>query len=199
MKLLTTIALVLSITCTAQKKNIETKSVGLQDFIGFVIDTYPNQTEELRDPQHINFLLQVGEEGYGVEDRILIQQAFKLLSSRLSEDDTITISTYSKMNGIALSQADPKDLKGILFTIDNLKSSIKEFHEDGIALAYEFMEDNFSEEMNHSIVMVRNSNSSSSLVKETSVASKKKAKVKSNAVVLTAIALLPELIAVIKN
>lgn len=199
MKLLTTLAISLSIACFAQKKNIETTSISLQDFISFVVDTYPNKTQELRTPQHINLLLQVGEEGYGVEDKIIVQQAVKLLSSRLTENDLITISTYSQLNGIAQPKANPKDLKLLLHTIDNLKSSIKEFHDDGIALAYQYMESNFSEDQAHSIVMVRNSNPSSALIRATKSNSKQKVKGRSNAVVLTAIALLPELISVIKD
>ncbi|WP_353777775.1 hypothetical protein [Winogradskyella sp. 3972H.M.0a.05] len=199
MRLLTTLLLMMTFFCEAQKKNIATHSVALQDFITFVVDSYPTVSGELQKPKHINFLLQVGEEGYNSEDRIIIQQAFKLLSNRLTEGDVVSISTYSQMNGIALKEGDPKDIKGLLYTLDNLKSSIKEFHDDGISMAYKYMEDHFSEELEHSIVIVRNPNASTKGAMVSSENQKKKTKQKNNAVVLTAIALLPELIAVIKD
>lgn len=199
MKLLTILALTFSIISSAQQKNILTKSVNLKELISFVVDNYPKQTEELQEPRHINLLLQVGESGYNAEDRILIHQSLKLLSQRLGEEDLITITTYSQLNGIALEQANPKDIKLLFYTIDNLKQSIKEFHEDGIALAYSYMEENFTEDMQHSVVMVRNSSPSSKLVTHASFSTKKQKKGNGNAVVLTAIALLPELISVIKD
>ena len=43
--------------------------------------------------------------------------------------------TYSGFNGIALKQTSPKNLKKILFTINDYKSSVKEFHKNGSELA----------------------------------------------------------------
>jgi secreted protein with Ig-like and vWFA domain len=194
------LALFVNATSSAQEKNIETQSVSIENLITFIVENYDTATEdEVQELKNISFLLQVSNVNQSVEAAVILKQAFKLLSKRLNEDDRISIITYSGINGVALGQTSPKELKKLLYTIDNLGSSVKEFHEDGIELAYEYTKENFIEESINSVVMIRNPNISrevsSNLVTQTTEAPKKK----SNAVLLTAITLLPEIIAVIKN
>lgn len=85
-----------------------------------------------------------------------------------------------------------------MYTINNFKSSIKEFHQDGIELAYKYAKENFDEEAINSVVMVRNPNILSES-ENTSLLPVKPQKKKNNAVLITAISLLPELLATIKN
>ena len=201
MKALITLILTafLATTSIAQEMNIETKSVALDNLITFIVENYSVKSEDTEsDQQNISFLIQVPETNLSIEDNVILKQAFKLLSNRLTEDDLISIITYSGFNGVALKQVEPNDIKRILHTINNFKSSIKEFHQDGIELAYKYAKENFDEEAINSVVMVRNPNISSES-ENTSLLPVKPQKKKNNAVLITAISLLPELLAIIKN
>ncbi|MDT0559428.1 hypothetical protein RM697_12255 [Ichthyenterobacterium sp. W332] len=199
MKLLTTLALSLTLVGAAQENYIKTNSVSIDDFISYIVDAYPTSEEE-QDPRHINFLLQVGKRGFNAEDQVIMKQAFKILSDRLEPDDLITLTVYSKLNGLVLAQENPKDIKTILHAIHTIESTLKETHADGISLAYDYMKEHYSENIEPSVVMVRNSNVfASNYTINSAVDVKTPKKNESNAVVLTAIALLPELISVIKN
>jgi hypothetical protein len=201
MKALITLILTafLATTSIAQEMNIETKSVALDNLITFIVENYSVKSEDTEsDQQNISFLIQVPETNLSIEDNVILKQAFKLLSNRLTEGDLISIITYSGFNGVALKQVEPNDIKRILHTINNFKSSIKEFHQDGIELAYKYAKENFDEEAINSVVMVRNPNISSES-ENTSLLPVKPQKKKNNAVLITAISLLPELLAIIKN
>jgi len=180
----------------AQEKNIETQSVSIENLISFIVEHYKLNVDETSEAKTITFLIQASENN-SIEDAVILKQAFKLLSKRLNEEDKISIVAYSGLNGIALNQSSAKEVKKILYVIDNLKESIKEFHDDGIALAYEHAKENFIENTVNSVVMIRNPNATRTIA--SNVSETKTVKKKSNAVMLTAIALLPELIAVIKN
>jgi hypothetical protein len=201
MKALITLILTafLATTSIAQEMNIETKSVALDNLITFIVENYSVKSEDTEsDQQNISFLIQVPETNLSIEDNVILKQAFKLLSNRLTEGDLISIITYSGFNGLALKQVEPNDIKKILHTINNFKSSIKEFHQDGIELAYKYAKENFDEEAINSVVMVRNPNISSES-ENTSLLPVKPQKKNNNAVLITAISLLPELLAIIKN
>jgi len=187
-------------TGIAQEKNIVTKSVQIDDLIPFVIQNFPTSNDgDDVEMRNITFLIQVFETDLSIENKVVLKQAFKLLSNRLSEDDLISIVTYSGFNGIALNQTEPSDLKKLLYTINNLKSSVKEFHVDGIELAYNYTNDNFEEEAINIVVMVRNPNASTIANTYATPATVKTSKKKNGAVLITAMSLLPELISVIKN
>jgi hypothetical protein len=201
MKALITLILTafLATTSIAQEMNIETKSVVLDNLITFIVENYSVKSEDTEsDQQNISFLIQAPETNLSIEDNVILKQAFKLLSNRLTEGDLISIITYSGFNGLALKQVETNDIKKILHTINNFKSSIKEFHQDGIELAYKYAKENFDEEAINSVVMVRNPNISSES-ENTSLLPVKPQKKNNNAVLITAISLLPELLAIIKN
>ncbi len=200
MKALITLILTafLATTSIAQEMNIETKSVALDNLITFIVENYSVKSEDTEsDQQNISFLIQVPETNLSIEDKVILKQAFKLLSNRLTEGDLISIITYLGFNGLALKQVEPNDIKKILHTINNFKSSIKEFHQDGIELAYKYAKENFDEEAINSVVMVRNPNISSE--NNNTLLMPVKPQKKNNAVLITAISLLPELLAIIKN
>jgi hypothetical protein len=201
MKALITLILTafLATTSIAQEMNIETKSVALDNLITFIVENYSVKSEDTEsDQQNISFLIQVPETNLSIEDNVILKQAFKLLSNRLTEGDLISIITYSGFNGVALKQVKSNNIEKILHTINNFKSSIKEFHQDGIELAYKYAKENFDEEAINSVVMVRNPNILSES-ENTSLLPVKPQKKKNNAVLITAISLLPELLATIKN
>ncbi len=192
------LALMLSIASHSQEKNIETESVTLDNLITFIVEHYKLQTD-LTETKNITFLIETYSDEFNLEDKVILKQAFKLFSKRVTEDDLISIVTYSNFAGIALNQVDATDIKSLLYVIEHLKSSIKTIEENGIELAYEFAKENFIDDSENSVVMIRIPNRSSEVAKTESSDTKKSTKTKSNAVVLTAISLLPELIAVIKN
>ncbi|EDP70595.1 hypothetical protein FBALC1_07548 [Flavobacteriales bacterium ALC-1] len=191
-------ALMISIAGHSQEKNIETESVTLDNLITFIVEHYSINTDST-ETKNITFLIETYANNFNTEDKVILKQAFKLLSKRVTEDDLISIVAYSNFNGVALKQAEATDVKKLLYAVEHLKSSVKTFEEDGIELAYEFTKENFIEESENSVVMIRIPNRTSEVVKTEAIDSKKKTKTKSNALVLTAITLLPEIIAVIKN
>ena len=182
----------------SQEKNIETESVTLDNLITFIVEHYRVQTDST-ETKNITFLIETYADDFNTEDKVILKQAFKLLSKRVTEDDVISIITYSNFSGIALNQAEATDLKKLLYAIEHPKSSIKTFEDDGIELAYEFAKENFMEDADNSVVMIRIPNRKEEVASTDSKDSNKTTKKKSNAVVLTAITLLPELIAVIKD
>ncbi|MGC6430661.1 MAG: hypothetical protein ACON5F_06450 [Jejuia sp.] len=176
-----------------QEKNIETHSVQIDNLISYIVENYEKDGEDL---YNLTFLIQTSNVGYSLEDKVVLKQAFSLLSKRMGEDNTISILGYSALNGAALEQKSVKEIKKILHVINDIKSNIKEFHEDGITFAYEYANENFDDEAINRVVMIRLPNSSN-VVNEVSIS--KQAKKKNNAIVLTAIALLPEIISVLKD
>ena len=91
----------------------------------------------------------------------------------------------------------------ILHTLIDLKGNIAEFYEDGISLAYKHAEENFDEAAYNSVVMIRlNQKAENQVVnveKEEKDKKDAKKKAKKNALLVTALAILPELIDLIKN
>ncbi len=176
-----------------QEFDIETKSVELDNLISFIVNNYNDDSES----KNITFLIQVNSEEMDGENLIMLKQGFKLISQRLDEHSNISIVAYSKFNGVALKMTSPKEIKLILHTLSDLKGSISEFYKDGISLAYKKAEENYNEELENIVVMIRvNKKSENEIVDIEKRDNKKK---KSNAFLITALALLPELIELIKN
>jgi hypothetical protein len=182
----------------AQEKNIETESVALDNLITFIVDHY-NSKSDSTETKNITFLIETYSDNFNSEDKVILKQAFKLLSKRLSEVDIISIVTHSHFNGIALNQARAKDIKKILHVIEYPKSNINSDETEGIELAYAFTKENFIEDSENSVVMIRMPNRGSEFVKTELKEVKNITSKKRNTVVLTAIALLPEIIALIKE
>ena len=180
----------------AQDMAIETKSVSIENVISYVIENMgKNSEQDSLSPKNITFLIQSAPNGLAIEDKVILKQTFKLISKRLSEEDSITIISYSGINGVVLEKTSPKALKKIMYALENYKSSIKVLHSDGIQLAYTYAQENFEEDTSSTVVMIRNPKASSSSYIQNAEAPKKK----SNMVLITAIGLLPEIISLIKD
>jgi hypothetical protein len=180
----------------AQDMAIETKSVSIENVISYVIENMgKNSEQDSLSPKNITFLIQSAPNGLAIEDKVILKQTFKLISKRLSEEDSITIISYSGINGVVLEKTSPKALKKIMYALENYKSSIKELHSDGIQLAYTYAQENFEEDTSSTVVMIRNPKASSTSYIQNAEAPKKK----SNTVLITAIGLLPEIISLIKD
>lgn len=149
-----TLALMLSIASHSQEKNIEAESVTLDNLITFIVENY-NIHADSTVAKNITFLIETYAEKFNIEDGVILKQAFKLLSKRVTEDDHISIVTYSNFSGIALNQAKATAVKKLLYVIEHPKSSVKTFEADGIELAYKFTKENFIEDSENSVVMIR--------------------------------------------
>lgn len=189
------VVLLVTVQLNSQEKRIDTESVTLDNLITFIVEHF---NEDNEDNQNVTFLVKTYNNDFTEEDKIILKQAFILLSRRMQSDDFLSIGTYSGYNGIALKQTQAKDLKKILYAIEHPKTSIKTFGEDGIEIAYDYTKDNFVEDYENKVVMIRmpkrSKNRGDKLISE--------AKPKNGngaAVVLSALALLPEIISVIKN
>lgn len=197
------VVLLLTHLATAQEMNIETQSVLIDNLIPFIVETIESKDEDSdEDPEHYIFLVQTPISDLIAEDKVILKQAFKLISKRLSEIDDISIITYSGFNGIALEKTSSKDLKVVIHAIENLKSNVKELHKDGIGLAYTYAKETMDEDTVSTVVMIRNPKT---MISRSSVAGLANSQAvpetskKSNTVLLTAITLLPQIISVIKD
>jgi len=193
------------IVMEAQEKHIETKSVSIENFINFIIEEYPTVTDSI-PVRNITFLVQSHGDSFNIEDKVVLKQAFKLLTSRLTAQDTISVISYDKINGQILNWTDGIQSKKLMYAIENPKSSIKFLETDGIELAYKNAKEKFTASSENSVVMIRipKPKVDVQLRQKESVVVENKAEAKpekgrNSAVVLTAIALLPEIIKVIKD
>jgi hypothetical protein len=192
------LALIVSIASHSQVKNIETESVALDNFITFIVEHFSIEADSTRT-KNITFLIETYSDSFNTEDSVILKQAFKLLSKRFTENDLTSIVTHSHFNCIALNQAQAKAVKKLLHVIEYPKPSAKTLQVDGIELAYRLVKVNFIEDSENSVIMIRMPNRKSEVIKTEATESKKTNKTKSNAVVLAAIALLLEIIALIKE
>lgn len=215
MKTFVSLTLVLFFTfINAQETMLTTKSVKLDNLISFVADNFPLQQENTdedkedeEDENHLNyqvtFLLETTTSSFSDEDEIILKQAFKFLSDRLSTEDKLSIVVYSGQNGLLLDNQSPKSLKKILHALNDVKKNIIEDYEDGIEEAYSHANTNFNTEAQNILVMVRNPDAKAETGDTEEIVETLKAndaKTKDNSIVLlTAISLLPELIEVIKK
>lgn len=215
--LFTLFVTLLSLTSLAAQSSIETQSIALDNLITFVANHFPlevikentnanaNNTKETKTKQ-ISFILETSKNNYSSEDKIILQQAFKFLTTRLNKDDKVSVFAYAGQNGLLLDRVSAKDIKKMLSVINDVKSSITEAHTDGIAMAYQQAQENHNETADNIVVMIRNPNTSLNKNKietpeiEITKAADQNTKSKGNNVVLlTAITLLPELISLIKD
>ena len=192
----TTIVIFFSLQLFAQEIRIETQSIMIDDLISFVVENYDADDSELRN---IAFLIQTNDNKVGIEDKIILKQAFKIISDRLNEESRLSLITYFKFNGVALKPTSPKELKLILHTLNDLKGSIPQFYKDGIQLAYSHTEQNYIEDAENSVVMIRIENKAENEVLTVKDEKKKESKKKKDVLLATAIGLLPEIISLIKD
>ncbi|WP_250436802.1 vWA domain-containing protein [Hanstruepera flava] len=198
-------------TSLSQEKSIETKSVLLNDFVSFIAENYSisnieeetDEDEEVK-PKSITFLIETPRRNLSHEDIISLKQSFRFLSKRLSETDNISIVAYSGINGLVLAKTSPKSIKEILYALDNFKRQIDKECQDGITYAYEYANKTHDDLAENYVVMVRNPNPNYKNYKSVNSTSnltqdEPNSKKNGGAIILTAITLLPEIIAVIKD
>lgn len=141
----------------AQEKNIKTQSVDIDNLISYVVENYKSKKSCEVTPKNIVLLIQFNND-FSEEKKIILKQSLKLMSSRLSENDKISILTYSGIIGVVMKQNNATKIKKILKSVIDFNESTKEMHKDGIDFAYKYANDHFDEDAINSIIMVRNSN-----------------------------------------
>lgn len=195
------VLLLVTVQLNSQERHVETESVTLENLFTFIVDHF----EEDANPQNITFLLKTHSVGFSEEDKFILKQTFKLLSKRLTEDDFVSIANYNHYSGIALQKSNAKDLKKMLYTVEYPKESIEDFAKDGIEFAYKYANVNFEDGYDNKVVMVRlpeRKGAVSAAVTNPNIianAAPQKNNGTGTAIVLSALALLPEIITVIKN
>ncbi|WP_417556872.1 hypothetical protein [Mesoflavibacter zeaxanthinifaciens] len=216
MKTILSLVLFLFLTViNAQETTLTTKSLKLDNLISFVADNFPLQSENNNEDDEdyeeevtqlnyqVTFLLETTTSNFSDEDEIILKQAFKFLSDRLSKEDKLSIVVYSGQNGLLLDNQSPKSLKKILHALSDVKKNIIEEYEDGIEEAYSHANSSFNTKSHNILVMVRNPDAKVQTNETEEIVETLKAngaKTKDNSIVLlTAISLLPELIEVIKK
>ncbi|MGB1308956.1 MAG: hypothetical protein ACPG6B_08610 [Oceanihabitans sp.] len=183
----------------AQEKNIITKSVTIENMIPFMVENYGSTNSA----QNIVLLIETTKINFSSEESILIKQAIKYISEKLNEEDTISIVAYNALNGMILKETSVKDIKKLLNAIHNFSSKLYNTTNDGITLAYNYANEIYKENATNSVIMIRNPNGTKAIpisnLANTTAEKTSKKKSKNNLVLLTAIAVLPELLAIIKD
>ena len=196
-KLLILLFLFFSVQNQAQEKNIETESILVNDLISFAVNSFNVEEEYL---YNITFLIQTRADELQTETLVMLQQGFKLISERLSEDSELSLITYTHFNGVALEKTNAKELKLILNTLTDLKGNINEFSKDGMNLAYNHAETFYQEEAINLVLIIRNNEIPNTKdIAATEEDEKAKKKKKTKAIIGVALAVLPELIGAIKD
>ncbi|PHR69253.1 MAG: hypothetical protein COA67_11020 [Lutibacter sp.] len=180
----------------SQENNIFTKTVQIEEFIPFVVNNFPKEID-VEKYRNITFLIPITNLGATDETSVILNQAFRLLSRRLNEEDMITLVVYSAINGEVLKSTSVKELKKILYALDNVNTSISELFEDGVQLGYDIADTNFDEDAVNTVVMIRSSAKvNGNSFTHQNVKPKKK---KNNIVLLTLLGLAPEIISILKD
>jgi hypothetical protein len=207
--LLTLFFTLLFFNVNAQDTTLNSESIQLDHLISFVADyfTKPVLDEDNEDDdtiiktEQVTFLIEASNYGFSKEDEIILQQAFKFLSQRLTSEDNISIAFYSGKNGLLLKQESPKDIKKILHALSHCK--VIETYKDGIGESYVYANSILNPNARNTMVFVRNPNKSIKqtpiVIDENTVTETTKKSKNGTIVLLTAITLLPELINVLKD
>ena len=154
-KIITTaLVLMLSFIGSTQEKNIETDVVTIDNLITFIVENY-SVKKDSTNTKNITFLIETYADGFNTEDRVILKQAFKLLTKRVTDNDLISIVMYSNYNGVALNQVKATDIKKLLYVIEHPKSSVKTLQDDGVEVAYTLTKENFIEAATNAVVMLR--------------------------------------------
>lgn len=189
-----------AIQIQAQEKIIRTESITIENVIPFMVEEYGETSED----HNIILLIETTKRNFTSEESILLKQAIKYLSAQLTEDDYISIVAYNNLNGVVLEQTSAKSLKKLLNVINDFSSHLSSKTNDGITLAYNYSNENYKEDIENTVIMIRNPNGSKVVTsldvsKASTFENTDSKKPKNNLVLLTAIAVLPELIAIIKD
>lgn len=192
--ILTVLSMLFAFTVQAQQK-IETLNITIDELIPFIVDNVPNNSESGIE-SNIVVLVETKSRLVSREKTFYLKQAFHLLGKRLSENSKVSLISYNVQNGVVLKPTAVSNSNIIQSKIIQFKVK-KDNDAYGIDLAYKQANESYKEGGMNKIIFVRDGdNFESGITEQSQPEKKKKGK---NAVLITTIGLIPELIAIIKN
>ena len=102
---------------------------------------------------NIVFLIDTSGSMYGSDRLGLVQEAFKLMTQNLNDQDRVSIVTYASGVGVALDGAYGYEKKKIMAVIEDLEASGSTAGSKGIQKAYEVAQNHFIEGGNNRIIL----------------------------------------------
>jgi Ca-activated chloride channel family protein len=104
-------------------------------------------------PSNLVFLLDVSGSMSDSNKLPLVQEAFRLLTERLGEEDVISIVTYAGSERVVLNGVSGRDKTKILNAINNLGAGGSTAGASGITTAYRIAEENFIQGGNNRVIL----------------------------------------------
>jgi hypothetical protein len=178
-------------------QNVVTQSVDIKDFVPFVVE---NIDSDLNITKNLTLILQTKNSKFSNENFFILKQGIQLLKSRLNTSSKISIVIYDEFDGILLENAIINSEKQILNLLSNYSKNIRSSDIDGISLGYNIAE-NYYDDKNHNEVIIIRNNEEKVILVNSELNSKKEKKFSGTgqAILVSTLAILPELINVIKD
>lgn len=178
-------------------QNVVTQSVDIKDFVPFVVE---NIDSDLNITKNLTLILQTKNSKFSNENFFILKQGIQLLKSRLNTSSKISIVIYDEFDGILLENAIIKSEKQILNLLSNYSKNIRSSDIDGISLGYNIAENQYDDKNYNEVIIIRNNEEKVVLAKNELISNKeKKFNGTGQAILVSALAILPELISVIKD
>lgn len=193
----------------AQENNqeVETTMLTIEALITHAADRFPAE-----EPQQLYILVETREEGISTDARFFIEHGMGLLLKRLAPSDRIAMGTYGADNQTILNFTEVSNTEDILHSMTQLYfMDTMNDESDGIDLAYQYAIENFEDDAENRVLILRDNSTASSRkiakrkkVKQEGSASKATATITpktklGGAIALTALSILPEILDIIKN
>tara|TARA_R110001632_G_scaffold147436_3_gene264496 strand:- start:481 stop:1116 length:636 start_codon:yes stop_codon:yes gene_type:complete len=188
-------------------QEVATTMLTVESLITYAADRFPAE-----EPQQLYVLIETQAGGVSTDARFFIDHGMRLLLKRLAPTDLIAIGTYGYDNQMILDFTEASNSEDILSTMTQLYTMEAVNDEsDGIDLAYQFANENYEEDYENRVLILRdNSNATNGKVanskklRKQEAASKEASSISPNtklggAIALTALSILPEILDIIKN
>lgn len=162
------------------------------------------ESKKQQKPKHITFLLEITSEASLNKNKILLEQALKLLSKKAQQQDKIAIVTFSRSNAIVLQPTAAKNKKVIIKALNNIAVNNQQVDLTGIDKAYQLAEDHYAENGENIVFLLRDdtiieTEDVIAVVQDDLVAQETMIKKQQKTTILvTALSLIPEIIRIIK-
>ena len=119
----------------------------------FTIGLAACEVEFKEQKNNLVFLIDVSGSMFGADRLGLVQQAFKMLTENLNENDRVSIVTYAGNDTVALEGASGADKARIMAVIEDLSAGGSTAGADGINTAYALAERYFIEGGNNRVIL----------------------------------------------
>jgi len=190
-------SIVLMSFVSLKAQNIVTQSVDVKNFVPFVVESI---NSDLNVSKNLTLILQTKNTKFSDENFFILKQGIQLMKSKLNASSKVSIITYDKFDSVLLDNVVINNEKQILNLLSNYYRNIKQSDKDGISLGYDVAEKNYDDKSHNQVIIIRNNEEKVVLVNE-ELTSKKEKKFSGTgqAILVSTLAILPELIQVIKD